>query len=671
MNRSDFKRKLGKLMGTTANPQISNTMETCDDDPSGEYEEPQMLNLDFRASADYITANVYSPTPLSDPNTKNDSNTAQLPYYLDMEKTKAVLDSPRFRFDAKPLPTLDVINRPPMPLPVDASPLKSNKQLPTKPTPPSKPAIPMRPVKPHTSQLEFSQGYDSNDESIYELEPKVEETKPVKKPPPNIKPKINLFKGTSVRNAPILSSSSLKTPNKTLTLEEPKKKSVSEIKSKKEDKNVQEKVISKNNPKFNTTKETPVRNNYRVQRPAAPAPPISLKPHNETPLSYREDNNEEESIYEMEPQIEQIKPIEKPVIQVKPKINPRIPGSNTEKPKPPPPPKDLKNSVQNYQNYDRNEGSIYEMEPQIEQTNPKNKPLPQVRPKINPRAIGIIDSNIERTKIQPLPKNLKTNDSNEESFYELEPDIEKTKPNESVLNINPKTARVKEAPIKNYTFVHKPLASATQNSLNNSNKKQSFCKRSDSFKTGQMPGIKMGNKIRDIKNDLVKNTQKSETPSPPKNLIAQSGVQEPIWNVSNITELPKPPPLTKQFSLTNFQDIPSDSSEEEIESRVDATQSRFYRNTDRKGTKYLLQNRGDGAFLFRPSDAYKLVLTVVYNKQFHKLGIDCNDKDRFYCIGDEANTFKTLDELVDYYKVNPLSVKSNDGVKNLYLRDVL
>ncbi|CAG9833367.1 unnamed protein product [Diabrotica balteata] len=100
----------------------------------------------------------------------------------------------------------------------------------------------------------------------------------------------------------------------------------------------------------------------------------------------------------------------------------------------------------------------------------------------------------------------------------------------------------------------------------------------------------------------------------------------------------------------------------------------FYRNTDRKGAKQLLRNFTDGAFLFRPSEKYFLVLTIKYNKKFYNLGIERTVNNKIRLNADMSSIspeFETLKAFVEYFTKEAVTFSDQGTILEIYLNPVL
>uniref|UniRef100_A0A6P7GSD3 Uncharacterized protein LOC114340199 n=1 Tax=Diabrotica virgifera virgifera TaxID=50390 RepID=A0A6P7GSD3_DIAVI len=100
----------------------------------------------------------------------------------------------------------------------------------------------------------------------------------------------------------------------------------------------------------------------------------------------------------------------------------------------------------------------------------------------------------------------------------------------------------------------------------------------------------------------------------------------------------------------------------------------FYRNTDRKGAKQLLRNFTDGAFLFRPSEKYFLVLTIKYNKKFYNLGIERTANNKIRLNADMSSIspeFETLKAFVEYFTKEAVTFSDQGTILEIYLNPVL
>lgn len=100
----------------------------------------------------------------------------------------------------------------------------------------------------------------------------------------------------------------------------------------------------------------------------------------------------------------------------------------------------------------------------------------------------------------------------------------------------------------------------------------------------------------------------------------------------------------------------------------------FFRNTDRKGAKQLLEGLEDGAFLFRRSHrpGFYLTLTVKHEKKIFNLGI-IYANNKFKCDANDGTLtpeFSSLREFISYFEREPLTIR-NDNEHSVYLRPVL
>ncbi|CAH1106045.1 unnamed protein product [Psylliodes chrysocephalus] len=114
--------------------------------------------------------------------------------------------------------------------------------------------------------------------------------------------------------------------------------------------------------------------------------------------------------------------------------------------------------------------------------------------------------------------------------------------------------------------------------------------------------------------------------------------------------------------------------EDEQDSIFNINNEKFYRNTDRKGAKKLLCNLEDGAFLFRPSRKYFLVLTLKKNGKYYNLGIERTNTNKIRLNSDSSSVspeFGTLTAFVDYFKREALTFKEGGIVIQICLKSSL
>ncbi|KAG5878729.1 hypothetical protein JTB14_000163 [Gonioctena quinquepunctata] len=107
---------------------------------------------------------------------------------------------------------------------------------------------------------------------------------------------------------------------------------------------------------------------------------------------------------------------------------------------------------------------------------------------------------------------------------------------------------------------------------------------------------------------------------------------------------------------------------------IDISNESYYRYTDRKGAKQLLGNLAEGAFLFRPSDKYYLVLTTKHNKKCYNFGILKTEEGKIRLNahqGSEPPEFNTMQEFADYFSREPLTFVEGESLTEMYLNPVL
>ncbi|EEZ98032.2 titin [Tribolium castaneum] len=100
----------------------------------------------------------------------------------------------------------------------------------------------------------------------------------------------------------------------------------------------------------------------------------------------------------------------------------------------------------------------------------------------------------------------------------------------------------------------------------------------------------------------------------------------------------------------------------------------FYRNTDRRGAKQLLQNLANGAFLIRPSRKYFLSLTLKHNGRYFNLGIEKgpNNKIRLNTENESMSPeFATLKDFVEYFSREQLTFQHQGRTVALLLKKIL
>lgn len=104
------------------------------------------------------------------------------------------------------------------------------------------------------------------------------------------------------------------------------------------------------------------------------------------------------------------------------------------------------------------------------------------------------------------------------------------------------------------------------------------------------------------------------------------------------------------------------------------TNNRYYRDTTNKGAKQYLEDLDDGAFLFRPSKAYFLVLTVKYKHRYYHLGLEKTTYNKFRLENDEKKCypeFSNLNEFVRYFSEEAISFQTSGKVIEIILKPLL
>ncbi|XP_056633036.1 uncharacterized protein LOC130442719 [Diorhabda sublineata] len=164
-------------------------------------------------------------------------------------------------------------------------------------------------------------------------------------------------------------------------------------------------------------------------------------------------------------------------------------------------------------------------------------------------------------------------------------------------------------------------------------------------------------KMRDL-------TMKAESLSNP-----EPSDEEEQWTYDNIDETDQPE------ADEPIEEDTDEEQEEYIDSIFDINNEPFFRNIDRKGAKRLLANLTDGAFLFRPSEKYFLVLTIKFNGKFHNLGIERTVDNKIRLNADMKSIspeFGTMRAFVDYFTKEPVTFKENNGnLVEIFLNPVL
>ncbi|XP_044258723.1 proteoglycan 4-like isoform X2 [Tribolium madens] len=100
----------------------------------------------------------------------------------------------------------------------------------------------------------------------------------------------------------------------------------------------------------------------------------------------------------------------------------------------------------------------------------------------------------------------------------------------------------------------------------------------------------------------------------------------------------------------------------------------FYRNTDRRGARQLLQDLEDGAFLFRPSRRFFLTLSLKYKGKYFNLGFERRLNNKI-CLNTENESlspeFATLADFVEYFTTKQLTFQHQGQIVGLYLKKIL
>ncbi|XP_074030015.1 uncharacterized protein isoform X3 [Leptinotarsa decemlineata] len=123
--------------------------------------------------------------------------------------------------------------------------------------------------------------------------------------------------------------------------------------------------------------------------------------------------------------------------------------------------------------------------------------------------------------------------------------------------------------------------------------------------------------------------------------------------------LPRPP--IRMISAVFF----IDDEDDEKYNVIDLVSDPLYLNIDRKGCEKLLRHRENGAFLFRPSQNYFLVLTVKKNDMFCNFGIDRAYDGKIYLHSETASiipTFSSLQEFINYYCFEPIVFRKTEDL---------
>ncbi|XP_018562549.1 uncharacterized protein LOC108904458 [Anoplophora glabripennis] len=152
-------------------------------------------------------------------------------------------------------------------------------------------------------------------------------------------------------------------------------------------------------------------------------------------------------------------------------------------------------------------------------------------------------------------------------------------------------------------------------------------------------------------------------------------------NINSTLEPPKPANLNyEHHTMKNYKGndnqrrpgIPTPEEEERLgDSIFNLSEEPFYRNTDRKGAKQNLSRFENGAFLFRPSQTYFLVLTVKHNNKIYNFGIERspNNKLRLNTEGTiKPPDFFTLREFVAYFTKEPITFENSEELVEIYLK---
>lgn len=99
----------------------------------------------------------------------------------------------------------------------------------------------------------------------------------------------------------------------------------------------------------------------------------------------------------------------------------------------------------------------------------------------------------------------------------------------------------------------------------------------------------------------------------------------------------------------------------------------YYRDTDRKGARMLLEGLDEGAFLIRPSrrDEYVCIFSIMHRKKMFNLGIEM-DMDGALWFSNVAPDFEqplfySTEDIVNYYSIQPLYVSG----ETIFLKIIL
>ncbi|CAG9822476.1 unnamed protein product [Phaedon cochleariae] len=172
------------------------------------------------------------------------------------------------------------------------------------------------------------------------------------------------------------------------------------------------------------------------------------------------------------------------------------------------------------------------------------------------------------------------------------------------------------------------------------------------------------------------NTMRGEVKTPPtstsrKNHFLDVPVRSPI------PCLPKPPvhfnPASYITEPTDDEDF-EESDDEGAGNIFNINNEPYFRNTDRKGAKSLLRTLEDGAFLFRPSRHYFLVLTIKTNNKFYNLGIERTKNDKIKLNSDTGSVppeFSNLRDFVDHFTNEAVTFQVGNELLETYLKPVL
>lgn len=87
-----------------------------------------------------------------------------------------------------------------------------------------------------------------------------------------------------------------------------------------------------------------------------------------------------------------------------------------------------------------------------------------------------------------------------------------------------------------------------------------------------------------------------------------------------------------------------------------------------------MENLEDGAFLFRPSESYFLVMTVKFNNRYYHMGMEKTKNNRFRLAEKDHNyfpEFSDLKDFVNYFSTEAISLESDGRILEIILKPIL